>query len=86
LDYAPLTFTILIVKEYIQNKKHSISKGSEEEKLFINSLIKEIKLIDTNNLTNAELLEYIINSLANAIKRTWDKNLKIVNITKHLKS
>ena len=59
LDYAPLTVTIPIIKEHIQNKKWLIIKGSEE-KSFINNLIKEIKAIDTNNLTDVKLLEKVI--------------------------
>ena len=60
-----------------------IVKGSKKEKFFINDLIKAIKFIDTNNLTDAESLE---NSITNVIERIWDKNSKIVNITKYLKS
>jgi len=85
-DHAPLTITILIVEEYVHNKKCSIIRGSEEEKLFINDLIKVIKLINMSNLTHVQSLENGINSPPNAIDNIWDKNLKIVNITKHLKS
>jgi len=63
-----------------------IVKGSGEEKSFINNLIKEIKAIDTKNLTDVKLLEKVVNLLANTIEEIWDKNLKIVNITIHLKS
>jgi len=85
-DHALLTVTIPIIEEHVQNKKWLIVKGSKEKKFFINNLIKEIKAIDTNNLTDVELLEKVINLLTNTIEETWDKNLKIVNITIHLKS
>ena len=67
-DHAPLTITIPIIEKYVQNKKQSIIKGSKKEKSFINDLIKEIKAIDTNNLTNVESLEKVINLLANTIE------------------
>jgi len=85
-NHALLTVTIPIVEEHVHNKKHSIVRGCEEEKSFINNLIKAIKLVDTNNLTDVESLENSIKSFANAIENTWDKNSKIVNITKHSKS
>jgi len=85
-DHVPLTVTIPIIKEHVQNKKQLIIKDSEKEKSFINDLIKEIKAIDTNNLTNVKLLEKVINLLANTIEETWYKNLKIVNITIYSKS
>jgi len=76
-DHAPLTVTIPIIKEHIQNKKWSIVKGSKKKKFFINNLINEIKAIDTNNLTNVKLLEKVINLLATTIEEIWDKNLKL---------
>ena len=63
-----------------------IVKGSEEEKSFINNLIKAFKSINMNNLSDVELLKNAINSFANAIERIWEKNIKIINITKYLKS
>ena len=39
-----------------------------------------------NNLSDVELLKNAINSFANAIERIWEKNIKIINITKYLKS
>ena len=85
-DYALLTITIPIVEEHIQTKKNLIIKGSKEEKSFINDLIKAFKSINTNNLSDVELLKNVINSFTNTIERTWEKNAKIINITKYSKS
>ena len=57
-----------------------------EEKSFIKDLIKDIKTINTSNLTNIDSLKNIINSFAKTIEKTCEKNSKIVNITRHLKS
>ena len=85
-DHALLTITIPIVEEHIQTKKNLIIKGSKEEKSFINDLIKAFKSINTNNLSDVELLKNVINSFTNTIERTWEKNAKIINITKYSKS
>ena len=85
-NHAPLTITIPIVEEHVQNKKQLIIKGSEKKKSFINNLIKEIKAIDINNLTDVKSLEKVINLLTNTIEETWDKNSKIINITIYSKS
>ena len=85
-NHTSLTITIPIVEEHIHNKKHSIIKDSMEEKSFIKDLIKDIKTINTSNLTNIDSLKNIINSFAKTIEKTWEKNSKIVNITRHLKS
>ena len=85
-NHTPLTVTIPIVEEHIHNKKHLLIKDSVEEKSFIKDLIKDIKTINTSNLTNIDSLENFINSFAKAIEKTWEKNSKIVNITRHSKS
>ena len=57
-----------------------------EEKIFIKDMIKNITIIDTFFLTNVESLEKTINSFAKAIESTWEKNSKIINISRHSKS
>ena len=85
-DHTSFTITILIFEEYIQNKKRMIVKNSDEEKTFVNNLVKAIKLINISNLLNVKLLKNIVLSFARSIERIWEENLKMVNITKHSKS
>ena len=63
-----------------------IVKESEEEKTFVNEVIKAIKDINTSNLSNVISLKNVIYAFARSMERIWEKNLKIVNITKHSKS
>ena len=63
-----------------------IVKESEEEKTFVNEVIKAIKYINTSNLSNVISLKNVIYAFARSMERIWEKNLKIVNITKHSKS
>ena len=85
-DHAFLTVTIPIIKVYIQTKKQMIVKDNDEEKTFIEELIKSISSIDTSNLLNVDLLENIVLILACSIERIWEENLKVINIIKHSKS
>ena len=85
-DHTSLTITIPIEEQYTNNYKHSISKGSKKEKSFIKDLIKDISSIDISNLSNTKSLENIIDIFACIIEKAWDKNSKIINISRHLKS
>ena len=63
-----------------------IVKNSDEEKVFINNLIKTIRSIDTSDLLDVESLENVVLTLVCFIKRIQEENLKIVNITIHSKT
>ena len=63
-----------------------IVKDSNEEKVFVNELIKTIREIDTSKLSDVKSLKNIILTFAQSIERIWEKNSKIINITKHSKS
>ena len=78
--------TIPIIEEYIQIKKQTIVKESEEEHIFIKELIKAIKYIETNDIYDIEYLDNIVLDFANLLECVWAKNSKIVNIMKHSKS
>ena len=57
-----------------------------EEKAFIKDLINNISNINTSILANFKSLENTVDSFTTAIERAWEKNSKIVNISKHSKS
>lgn len=84
-DYAPLLVHIVIKKEFIQEKKVTIVKNSEEEKEFINKLRNRIICIDMTNILNCKKLEEITWELASIIEELWYKCSKYVNITKYSK-
>ena len=86
LDHAPLTVDIVIIKEYIQIRKCTITKNIEEKENFIAELIGAIKELSTENIPSKETLEQIVQTLANDTDGIWFKHSKVINITKHSKS
>jgi len=59
LDYVSLLMSIIMEKEFIQEKKWFIIRNSNQEKEFVNKLRYRIGLIETTNITNCEKLEHI---------------------------
>ena len=62
-DHTPLTIDIMIIEEYIQTKKHTIIKNSEEEKNFLAELIESVKGLNTKYISSKENLKQIDKSL-----------------------
>ena len=85
-DHTPLIITTPISEEHIKSSKRSIIKNSEEETSFIKDLISLIRNLHTSNLLDKDSLERVVNEFAEAVEYAWEKNSKIVNITKHSKS
>ena len=85
LNHTPLTVTILIEEQHTNNCRCSISKGNKKEKSFIKDLIKDISSINISNLSSTKSLENIVDLFAHVIKKAWNKNSKIVNISRHSK-
>jgi len=74
------------MEENINSTRFSIAKNSEEETLFIKDIFSLIRNLDVSNLPDIDRLENIVNSLTSNIEHAWEKNSKLVNISRHSKS
>jgi len=82
-DHTPLTVMIPIVEEYIQTKKHSIIKDSNEKYIFIKELTKSLRSINMSDIGNITCLDSIVNEFTSSLESILAKNSKVVNITVH---
>lgn len=57
LDYVLLTVNIMIIKEYVQTRKHTIVKNSREENKFLAELIESIKGLNMEHISSKKILE-----------------------------
>ena len=57
----------------------------KEENKFITELIESIKGLNTENISNKEAFDHVVQGFADKTNSIWFKNLKIINITKHSK-
>jgi len=64
-DHALLTVDIAIIKEFVPDKQHTIIKNSEEEDKFITDFIEAIKKMDTKQINNKDLLEFVAQEFVN---------------------
>jgi len=85
LDHTPLTVNIIVIEECIQTWKCILVKNNKEEEKFITELINAIVKLDTENISNKEMLEQLLQIFANDIDRLWFKYSKVINMTKHSK-
>jgi len=81
-DHTFLSIYIIIKKETIQDRKQTIIKNSEKEKIFVNKLRNRISYIDTTNIYDYEKLEEVTQEFTSIAERLWYKYSKYVNITK----
>ena len=58
-DHTLLLVSIIIEKEFIQEKRQSIIKNSDKGKEFINELRNRLEAIETTNINSCEMLESI---------------------------
>ena len=85
-NYAPLTIVISITQKHINSRKCSIIKNSKEKSVFIKDLISAIRYINTSNMSDTTSLDRAVNEFTIIVENAWEKNLKVINITKYSKS
>ena len=59
-DHILLTVDIVIIEEYVQTKKHTIVKNSEEKKKFLAELIETIKGLNIELISSKKVLKRIV--------------------------
>ena len=59
-NHAPLTVNIIIKKEFIPKKKHTIIKKSEEESKFVEDFIRKLRSFNIVNITDKLSLKSIV--------------------------
>jgi len=84
-DHAPLTIDIPIGEEIIHSTKLTIVPGSDQDKEFIQSVISNLRVLDTSNLDCVENLNLVVNHIGSIIEQMWTKNAKRTRISKHSK-
>ena len=82
LDHAPLSVSIIVKEEFIQEKRWFIIRNSGKEKEFINKLRNRLGSMETTNITSCKTLESITHEFTIIVEDFWNKFSKQVNITK----
>ena len=71
-DYAPLTINIIIKKEFILKKKHTIIQNSKEK--FIEDFIRKFGSINITFIVDKTSLESIVQKYADIAEMTWNQH------------
>jgi len=75
----------MIFEKYIQTKKQTIIKNSEEKRNFIAKLTESVKRLNTKYITSKKDLKQVVQEFTYNTDKIWFKHSKIINITKYLK-
>jgi len=78
-DHASLIINIVITKEFIQDKWHTIVKNSKKEEKFISDIIHAITNINSLIIPNINSLELIVQEYTCTSEFIWYKHLKLPN-------
>ena len=65
--------SIIIEEEFVQERKQTIIKNSEEEKEFINKLKVNISNMNTTNILDSNTLEYLTQAFFSIAENLWNK-------------
>ena len=84
-NHALLVVNIIVRKEFIQDKRRTIVKNSEEEARFIKELTSRVRHIDMTNISDCKTLERTTQKFIAITEKLWIKYSKCVNITKYSK-
>ena len=85
-DHASLTIIIPIIEKYINIRKRTIVKDSDEEVVFIKELTAALRSINMSDISDIISLDSTVNAFTSSIDSIWSKNSKIINIMVHSKS
>jgi len=86
LDHASLTIIIPIVEDSVNTTKHLIIKDSEEEVFFVKEVTNSVRNLNTSSLPDIASLDSVVNEFTSTVNNVWEKNSKIINVTKQSKS
>ena len=70
-DHTPITIKVSICEERISLSQHLLTKGSGEEKQFIEDIILIIKNLNMSSIPNAETLEEVVHWLVSKVEELW---------------
>ena len=67
-DHIPLLISIIIKKEFVQEKEQNIVKNVKDEKEFIKELKVQISNINSNNILDSILLEFLTQEFTSIVE------------------
>ena len=85
LDHTPLSIVIPIIEEIFSLSKFTISPNSNHEKAFIDEVISNFIMLNTNDIDKVDKLDHVVQRIGHIINRAWKCNRKKSKISKHLK-